>query len=160
MKLRNKETGEIRKLRLKDNHLQLKSEEMDKWYDYDDLDYLAQWWERYEEDELFYIISAEHKDGYTCALKKDYKELCDTAKEFGLGFETEKEAAKAVKKLKAWKRLKDKGFRLDCYMRRSDWAGLSEVKALENLIDITVYLPKDKIKEMEADLDLLFGGEE
>lgn len=75
-------------------------------------------------------------------------------------FETEEEAEKAVERLKAWKRLKDKGFRFECYTRRSDVAMLPEVRALKNLIDITAYLPSNKIEEMEADLDLLFGGEE
>lgn len=61
-------------------------------------------------------------------------------------------------KLKAWRRLKDKGFRFVCYTRRLDVAMLPEVRALKNLIDITAYLPSNKIEEMEADLELLFGG--
>ena len=81
-------------------------------------------------------------------------------KNIGNYFESEEEVRKVYKQLIAWKRLKDKGFRFACWYKRSDWAGLPKVKELENLIDITAYLSKDKIKEMEADLDLLFGGEE
>lgn len=119
-----------------------------------------EWEDAPEEPKVGYIIDPMDED-YISADNSGYEESnIERAKELGIWLETEEEAKKAVEKLKAWKRLKDKGFRFACYTRRSDWAGLSEVKALENLIDITAYLPKDKIEEMKADLDLLFGGEE
>ena len=69
------------------------------------------------------------------------------AKSIGNYFETKEEAEKAVEKLKAWKRLKDKGFMFDT------WYGGNKV--------ITFSIPQEIIDEPTAkDLDLLFGGEE
>ena len=120
-------------------------------YYYNNLAELCEKWEDYE-DELYYIISAEHKDGYICALKEDYKELCETAKELGIGFETEKEAEKAVEKLKAWKRLKDKGF---------VWQGWEEGAMGNGMCVIVCQIPENNWEtDVVEDLDLLFGGEE
>ena len=159
MKLRNKKTGEIGELHFiedKEYHFTVSPEDPADMCIYKKLADISKEWEDYEEPKEYHWIDYDGK------VKSfiDLYEWQDKMKAIGNYFETREEAEKAVEKLKAWKRLKDKGFRFDCYTRRSDWAGLSEVKALENLIDITVYLPKDKIKEMEADLDLLFGGEE
>ena len=164
MKLRNKRTGEIGWLYC--DHISIPkkmtvfSEDKDlsaNHWDYASLAELNEEWEDYEEPKEDWYL-----DSLGGPIKKVYggDGFVQDLEAIGNYFETEEEAKKAAEKLKAWKRLKDKGFRFNCYMRRSDWAGLSEVKALENLIDITAYLPKDKIKEMEADLDLLFGGEE
>lgn len=103
------------------------------------------------EDELFYVISAEHKDGYMCVLKEDYKEICDIAKKLGLGFEIEKEAEKAVEKLKAWKELKDDGITYS----------LDE----DNGVPYIVIHSKEetgtaeKVTRIFKNLTLLFGGE-
>ena len=52
-----------------------------------------------------------------------------------------------LEKLKAWKRLKDKGFKFGC------WYGGSR--------DISFYISQEKLdKETAKDLDLLFGGKE
>ena len=67
-------------------------------------------------------------------------------KEFGNYFGTKEEAEKAVKKLKAWKRLKDKGFRFKC---------CDDYHIDYELTGRCVWTD-----ETEADLDLLFGGEE
>jgi len=73
-------------------------------------------------------------------------------KNFGNYFETEEEAEKTVKKLKAWKRLKDKGFRFDGYdsghNSNKELCGQAYFKAGNFWFDI------------KQDLDLLFGGEE
>ena len=162
MKLKNKKTGEIVDFRyLQSDYvapLVLTTHENDKpkMYKYNSLAELnAEWEDAPEEPKEYWYIYADKPQRAERGdiLEEDFRAI-------GNYFETKEEAELAVRKLKAWKRLKDKGFRFDCYMRRSDWAGLSEVKALENLIDITAYLPKDKIKEMEADLDLLFNGGE
>lgn len=143
MKLRNKKTGEIITCGAIDTlDLDMRSMKYFRNFGYSSLKELNDNWEDYEEPKVD-------------ALRKAILILDDTCSNYD-----EKELEPIVEKLKAWKRLKDKGFRFVCYMRRSDWADLQEVKALENLIDITAYLPKDKIKEMGADLDLLFGGEE
>lgn len=70
-----------------------------------------------------------------------------------IDYATAKEAEQAVRKLKAWKRLKDKGFRFD------NW----DLDADDE--DVNVLLRSDKYKgnqvyALEKYLDLLFGGEE
>ena len=81
-------------------------------------------------------------------------------KNIGNYFESEEEVRKAYKKLLAWKRLKDVGFRFVCWEERADWAGLPGVTVLEHLKDITAYFPAHKTAELKKDLDLLFGDEE
>lgn len=74
-----------------------------------------------------------------------------TRKEIGNCFDTIEEAEKAVEKLKAWKRLKDKGFR---FVRRD------KPNYGEEFIIIASF-PKDTLAiDVVEDLDLLFGGEE
>ena len=69
----------------------------------------------------------------------------------GNHFETKEDAMLAVKKLKAWKRLKDKGFRFI----RIDKPNYGETFA------IIACLPKDTLViDTAKDIDLLFGGEE
>ena len=111
MKLRNKKTGEIATLTLSTNGEDLIIMGNDMYAHITKLSELKDYAD-YEEDELLYVVSAEHRSGYQCVLKEDYPEICKVAKELGIGFETEKECQKAVEKLKAWKRLKDKGFRI------------------------------------------------
>lgn len=132
----------------------------DKKYVYHSLTELNEEWEDYG-DELFYIVSAEHKDGYICALKEDYKELCDVAKKLGIGFETEKEARQAVEKLKAWKRLKEFGFRF------IDWElDMKTVADGKIWFDVGINTEWDAERllelkpEAKESLDLLFRGEE
>ena len=149
MKLRNKKTGEIN---LGDLHLD----------DFNSLAELNEEWEDYEEDELFYVISAEHKSGYQCVLKEDYPEICKVAKELGIGFETEKECKKAVEKLKAWKRLKDKGFEIegwDNYIG-DDYYKTGQIVINLNNVKNRDWDEYDNIDEIKDDLNLLFGGEE
>ena len=147
MKLRNKKTGEIENwcidkdiFRTCDSRIQVNS-----------LAELNEEWEDCEEDELLYVISAEHKSGYQCVLKEEYPEICEVAKELGIGFETEKECLEAVEKLKAWKRLKDKGFRFNNWEFRDILDG--------NLV-IEAHLNFDNTGNIQRDLELIFGGEE
>lgn len=69
------------------------------------------WFEDYEEQEEFWYIN-ECGD----VLKYKYDGGCSSpileAKEIGNYFETEEEAEQEVKKLKAWKRLKDMRFKI------------------------------------------------
>lgn len=86
----------------------------------------------------------------------DVDEYEENKKEIGNYFETREEAEKAVEKLKAWKRLKDKGFRLTGYSYY-DWNG-------DEWPHISFSYPNfgDLFNDSEtvADLDLLFSGEE
>lgn len=115
---------------------------------YDDLKTFANDWEDCE-DEHLYVISAEISCGYECVLKDDYATLCDTAVELGIGFKTEEEAEKAVEKLKAWRRLKDKGFKF-CGIKAGS-------RTISFGLNASYYFVPDMVQD---DLDLLFGGEE
>ena len=74
-------------------------------------------------------------------------------KAIGNYFETEEEAEKAVEKLKAWKRLKDKGFEF------TDWSA----RRGELYFKVPLsFFPDDHCitAETRNDLDLLFGSKE
>ena len=79
---------------------------------------------------------------------EDDEETDKKRKEIGNYFETEEEAEKAVEKLKAWKRLKDKGFRFDGY--KTDNGKIKFFADLENWDPV----------ELGILINLLFGGEE
>lgn len=121
---------------------------------YDDLKTFANDWEDCE-DEHLYVISAEISCGYECVLKNDYATLCDTAVELGIGFKTEKEAQRTVERLKAWKRLMDKGFRFildeETEMPMFIYSGANGEKCITNA---------EESKQCRSDIKLLFGGEE
>ena len=142
MKIKNKKTGEIN---YGDLHLD----------DFESLAELNEEWEDYEEPETFWYMTA-------WGDVKEYSQDQFAIKQkqaIGNYFETEEEAEKAVLKLKAWKRLKDKGFRFDGI------AGITNeiyFKANESFTHIMVdEYTADKIeKEYIDDLMLLFGGEE
>lgn len=113
---------------------------------YSSLPELAAEWEDYKEPKKYYYITScgeiTHR-GYR--LWENESVYDKKRKEIGNHFETEEEAEKAVKKLKAFERLKDKGFRFDgcddaCITYRLD--------------------PGQWNVELEKDFDLLFGGEE
>lgn len=72
----------------------------------------------------------------------------ENRKQIGNYFETKEEAEKAVEKLKAWKRLKDNGFKFDGWKRDERYCG-----------DFTI-TATDQTSCDDEDLDLLFGGEE
>lgn len=102
-------------------------------------------------NEMFEDAPEEPK-GIQCIY---YVNHFDTVKLDGVivGFGSKEEAELAVKKLKAWKRLRDKGFRFD------NW----DLDADDE--DVNVLLRSDKYKGNQVcvfgeDLDLLFGGEE
>ena len=112
MKLRNKKTGEIGELQITEKHCAVAvgngtascGIEI-----YSSLAELNAEWEDYEEPKDYYFIRSE-------SLTVGYSPIsntrsCRNRKEIGNYFETKEEAEKAVEKLKAWKRLKDKGFK-------------------------------------------------
>ena len=105
-----------------------------------------------EPPKIYYFISEdgdmwseEDLDG-TLELKR---------KNIGNYFESEKEVRKAYKKLMAWKRLKDKGFRF------YGWNKGSLLKNMPN--NITFACDDTRIwawEDIREDLDLLFSGED
>lgn len=148
MKLRNKKTGEIEdfeditrvyKFIGNQNTYSSLAELNDEWEDY----------EEPKESEYYWYI------GYKNDIRRTkYHHISDfadnqvtvTRKEIGNCFESLEEAEKAVEKLKAWKRLKDKGFEFE------SWFGWSK--------DISFWIDTEIDENIAKDLDLLFGGEE
>ena len=113
MKLRNKKTGEIGTLIVDGaykfvTNFAVEDDEMNRLGEYDSLAELNDEWEDAPEKpkEYWYI------NEFGTPTKADFvgrETLYDKCrKNFGNYFETEEEAEKAVEKLKAWKRLKDK----------------------------------------------------
>lgn len=77
----------------------------------------------------------------------------DMAKEIGNYFFSQEEAELAVRKLQAWKRLKDKGFKFN------KWE--AECRSGKGTISTNFNLWEGLKEEVVEDLDLLFsGGEE
>lgn len=138
MKLRNKKTGEIREL-------------PDGFFCGDNLKKICEDWEDYEEPKEYWFIDIRYPK---VEPKKDINlsnSMRKRLKEIGNYFETQEKAEKAVERLKAWKRLKDKGIVIrkirhnqnggDMYWSCPNGTGISD-------------------KQIWLDLDLLFGGEE
>lgn len=146
MKLKNKKTGEI-----------VEATDFNIMSDYNSLAELNKDWEDYEEPTGYWYIDF---DGDVLGCVEDFdKETDEKRKQIGNYFETKEEAEKAVEKLKAWKRLKDKGFRFEGI------AGMGNeiyFKANEHFTHIMVdeYTADKTEKEYINDLMLLFGGEE
>lgn len=123
MKLRNKKTGEKIDLDVANIKAQfgsisvipepavLGSDE----YVYNSLAELNEEWEDYEEPKQWYGLNAIRDVGFEPLEYEGFEDLYKHAKELGIAFETAEEAKLAVRKLKAWKRLKDKGFRFLCW---------------------------------------------
>lgn len=139
MRLINKRTGEIAKLEggvIQRNNLP------DYILDsYNSLAELSEEWEDYHEEtkEYWYITDIG------CTGRETEGKQVGTRKSIGNYFETKEEAEKAVGKLKAWKRLRDNGFKFKAY----------QLQELKNKFWID-----HGYTEIEDDLGLLFGGEE
>lgn len=118
------------------------------WY-YRSLAELNEEWEDYEEPKEYYCIDWTESDGIYKTRYEDVRD--DFNKEIGNYFNTREEAEKAVEKLKAWKRLKDKGI------------VIRKLRHNENGGDMYWSCPSKtgiNDKQIWLDLDLLFGGEE
>lgn len=132
MQLRNKKTGEVN---YGDLHLD----------DFNSLAELNEEWEDYEEPKTFWYMTA-------WGDVKEYSQdqfAIKQKQEIGNYFETKEEAEQVVKKLRAWKRLKDKGFRF------THWKCTGSTSfTFDN------YCGDGQPMSASDDLDLLFGGEE
>lgn len=141
MKLRNKKTGKILKLQI--HNIGGK--------EYNSLAEINEEWEDYEETEEYYCIDWTEPGIYRTTYEGEWD---DFNKEIGNYFSSREEAEKAVEKLKAWKRLKDKGFRFDGWTIDD---GL-KISICTNLEGDNIYSESEK--EIRTNLNLLFGGEE
>lgn len=153
MKLRNKKTGEIWNLinRNEGTSAVIWVSNGCQTYRIETIKELAEEWEDYEEPKDYYFIRSE-------SLTVGYSPIsntrsCRNRKEIGNYFETKEEAEKAVEKLKAWKRLRDRGFKFEGYNAQA----FGEIKfSIEYDWEDCNF---DHLQH-KADLDLLFGGEE
>ena len=155
MKLRNRKTGEIieryiiETARAIGANLILQDNDTNKHYQYNSLAELNEEWEDAPEEPKEYWFIDYDGD----ILRDEFDSSSEKSAMMSIGnhFETKEEAEKAVEKFKAWKRLKDKGFRFE---------DRDKPNYGENFI-IKCSLPKETLViDVAADLDLLFGGEE
>lgn len=149
MKLRNKKTGKVGWLY---EHSLL--QDIIIVYDvkgivgkYTSIAELNEEWEDYEEPKEYWFISTT---GVVHRFEGEDKIYTPGRKQIGNYFETREEAEKVVEKLKAVKRLKDKGFKL-----KSWYMPKSILK-----IEIDGGFPEDVyLCDVIDDLDIIFGGE-
>jgi hypothetical protein len=168
VRLRNKKTGEIKEVIVGGYPVSGKTKmwecsEMDANEEtgykslgtYTSLAELNAEWEDYEEPKVYWFINDLDGEPMKCDWrncgKQNFARWSELRKEIGNYFETKEEAEKAVEKLKAWKRLKDKGVKL--YGWRKNQTGTYDF--LARWEDIP-----PKMTDIINDLDLLFGGEE
>lgn len=114
----------------------------------------SKWEDAPEEPKKFWYIEG---DGDIHSIRT---ELCEeleihTMKRIGNHFETKEEAEKAVERLRAWQRLKDKGFEFD---------GIDfSHRAVKFKVPSSFFNGEENIfvsGQSDADLRFLFGGEE
>ena len=157
MRLRNKRTGEIKRVEFLSDYQNDDGTEIGfrvadtlDVYSYKSLTELNSEWEDVPEQKEYWSIN---ELGTLIQITHTRENIYDKSrKNFGNYFSSREEAEQAVEKLKAWKRLKDKGFKF------RDW-DISH----HNLGAIEFFLPDvvNDIDEYRKDLDLLFqGGEE
>lgn len=152
MKLRNKKTGAIYSI----EDIDLGNNADGIWLGmtkYNSLAELNEEWEDYDDTKDHWCISfcgeARQIGSYA-----DREEIAE-CKQIGNYFETEEEAEKAVEKLKAWKRLQDKGFRFildeETEMPMFIYSGANGEKCITSA---------EESKQCRSDIKLLFSGED
>lgn len=162
MKLRNKKTGEIGYpyfQNWKEISCVIVDENAIQIAKYNSLAELNEEWEDYEgQKEWYWFIEDNGVIQRSCHYEDLHPTLDKARKDIGNHFSSREEAELAVRKLKAWKRLKGGGFE---FMSRSyghdkttdDTGGWIRFR-VNHLYDERYGC------EVEKDLDLLFGGEE
>ena len=150
MKLRFKKTGEVvevEPLEIFNTNGNLNLG--DAWYS-SIKDFVADWEDAPEEPKEYWFIGY---DAQVECISENDSDGIELDKSIGNYFKTEEEAEKAVERLRAWKRLKDKGLRFDGY----DVAH----KSNGNLAGQIFYDAGDySIEDIDKEMALLFGGEE
>ena len=166
MKLRNKKTGEImddvqyRNYSLSDGFgFRMNGKE----WEYHSLAEFNEEWEDYEPKEFYFIdqfmsVSKGVVDDVEYAGRHNAvnyaKKTSNNLKTAGNYFEAREEAEKAVEKLKALKRLKDKGFRF------VGWRGDVDKHHLDGVVWYEMRLCGGYNIETANDLETIFGPEE
>lgn len=146
MKLRNKKTGEVYNACGIIFGESLEGLKKTQWKT---LEEFNEDWEDYEEPKEFWYID----DAGVIQIDQVLSSEINMRKSIGNYFETKEEAENAVEKLKAWKRLKDKGFEFHGH----NALGVGEITLSLDFEDMDY---EGEIGQLRHDLDLLFGGEE
>lgn len=158
MKLKNKKTGEMGDLIIDKALLIVRTGTA--WMHYSSLAELNEEWEDYEEPKTFFTI---YYDGTISEFKDGDDEQIRDMKAIGNYFSSRGEAEKAVEKLKALKRLKDKGFRFEGHSMLNyapnDTYDYSPSIGF-SIPELDKDEPYEYPEEIEKDLDICFGGEE
>ena len=141
MKLRNKKTGEIREL-------------PDGFFCGDNLKKICEEWEDVEEPKEHWFVSEFGKVYSLKNIPMD-KERIGWLKQIGNYFESREEAEKAVEKLKAWKRLRDKGIKFSHYVIDHEKKYAKVIVKADHLS-----LTFKEAHDFYTDFSLIFGGEE
>ena len=149
MRLRNKKTGEI-----DDFIFEVITDRIDLYrrvghsatkniWHYNSLAELNEEWEDCKEPKEYWYIDV---DGDVLCEPDDRSEFDNKCREIGNYFETKEEAERAVEKLKALKRLKDKGFKFGRWQFLDDRSG--------------IWVRGNLVPGIVDELDIIFGGEE
>ena len=158
MKLKNKKTGEIVEVESCNSTTGTiglffaEGRECDRAYN--SLAELNEEWEDYEEPKEHWMINSFGDVETVSGIYTD--DMIDELREIGNYFSSKEEAELVVRKLKAWKRLKDLGAKFNGYdlgdLSGTDYIGDKYLIELDGLTN-------KELCELESDLDLLFGGE-
>jgi len=158
MKLRNKKTGQEGNFIINKDHFEC----VDLEYvpEYRNLAELNAEWEDVEEPKKYWLISPVDADVEQAEMEGD--EVDTFNKQIGNYFSSREEVEKAVEKLMAWKRLKDKGFRFEGI--KEDYTRILQsqdpFRTGKRYLQFNKSEDEDWMKENWEDLDLLFGGED
>lgn len=156
MKLKNKKTGEMGIVSHFDNQSIVIYPVDENWNAKGDKKYIfrslaelnEEWEDMPEEPKGYWYIDSE---GTIIGEPVDEASYDDYRKEIGNYFEAREEAEKVVERLRARKRLKDKGFRVNGWMIPEE----PKTPHIKLIIEAEMDVP-----DSPYDLDLLFGGEE
>ena len=149
IKLKNKKTGEIQELTVTLTGDIVIEQDGERIVEISSLAELNEELEDYEEPKEYWCIDADGE--LLCEPSDDSCKFDNNCKEIGNYFETEEEAKKVVEKLKAWKRLKDNGFKFE---------GMDGLHYTIYYDEGKSYETHEQCEQAKLDLELLFGGEE
>lgn len=126
---------------------------------YKSLEDLCEDWEDYEEPKEHWAIDQFGEPINVSGLSRLQLEKLHR---LGNDFPSEKATMQAIEKLKAWKRLKNKGFKFEGI--KEDYTRILQSQAPfrtgKRYLQFNKSEDEDWMKENWKDLDLLFGGEE
>ena len=155
MKLKNKKTNEEVEINIISDSLvvchadgEMKKLNLSDLKDYEEV-------KDYKEPKMYWAISMYSENGvddfkWSNGLFGD--DVDKFNKEIGNYFDTREEAEKAVEKLKAWKRLKDKGVSFEVKVIGRKWYLEPKAKPSQRTFD--------EAHDIHKDIMIVFGGEE